>query len=662
MILFYAVDENLAYDVKHKYVFYGLKGLIMAQLSKIIEIKSAVMAHFPKKKKKNALELDLNRDELLLNEAAGGDAQSDSVVNSSAVSGATDLIHIGAEDSEKISGAGLETAKSAGGIGWKLPTLLAVLAGGAAAAGGGGGGGGSSASTEPSVGGGVTTPPILTTSDKESPQFLSERSAENVVENSSINQVIYVAKASDNVGVVRYELSGKDADKLSIDSQTGRVTLVKHLDYELQSQVSFVVVAYDAAGNSAEQEVVFNIENVDLPEDLFSVWQTADKNLNAGDVNALQQHSPELSSIHEVTSVDGLSNGTNALNQYINRVTGSDVVSQEELNAGFSISGRTQTGAESTIQFYLDNDRTDGINEIGIALIDGEQGVHIDYDALTGDFTVSFDAQSSALKSASHNTYGSGVHQLVVDTDGDGVQSDVEASRLFLVASGTAEDTDTGTVAQNYSVMDTVTDDVFVYYYGDPDGSGIGLFTSLDRGDAEKIDSIYNSYDADGDGYEFDYYNQAGYALGAQTTAANTALHFVTEIPAQTWEFHIADLNYIGVWNESNQKAGDHELTGSNTSRMPALDELIAVYTANFGLDYDKYEDHKIVGALQYLDNTNSMDGADFYQDNFPFDWTLDGWAYAPTPSGHANLSFIGLGAGDVYEDPHVTYATYAVL
>ena len=42
------------------------------------------------------------------------------------------------------------------------------------------------------------------------------------------------------------------------------------------------------------------------------------------------------------------------------------------------------------------------------------------------------------------NTYGSGIHQLTVDTDGSGAKDGNEASRLFLVADGTASSSDTG--------------------------------------------------------------------------------------------------------------------------------------------------------------------------------------------------------------------------
>ena len=162
---------------------------------------------------------------------------------------------------------------------------------------------------------------------------------------------------------------------------------------------------------------------------------------------------------------------------------------------------------------------------------------------------------------------------LTVDTNGngskDGSGTTLEASRLFMVADGTAGRGDGGDVAKNYSVQDKVTKDVFVYYYDDPDYGfsnkpGIGLWTALDNGDSTSSQSAVET-DKDGNSMNYpdsDYYNNPGdntAAASTPVTASNTALHLVTDIAAQTWEFHMAIRPVGGVggvtWEEANAQA-----------------------------------------------------------------------------------------------------------
>lgn len=212
----------------------------------------------------------------------------------------------------------------------------------------------------------------------------------------------------------------------------------------------------------------------------FDQWQEA-ADAHGGDtnkdINALNQHSYLISNLRDTTSRDGSANQTNAakrLVEWVDQVTGTDIVSGAELKAGFTITGKAAAGRRNAIKFWLDNDRTDGVNEVVVQLVTGVDGVSIDYNDITGEYSISFAAQSTALKQATHNTWGSGVHQITVDTNGDGAKNGSEASRLFLEASGTAHFNDTGLVSQNFSVQDRVTKDVFVSDYGDPYGDGIG--------------------------------------------------------------------------------------------------------------------------------------------------------------------------------------------
>lgn len=410
----------------------------------------------------------------------------------------------------------------------------------------------------------------------------------------------------------------------------------------------------------------------------FALWQTAETNASPGDSNALNAHSAQIMQVHDITSADGTGNGSNPLSQYINQVTGTDIVSTVEKTTGFTITGHANADASGSIKFWLDNDRTDGVNELGVELQDGVGGVDISYDDISGDYTLSFEADSSVLRSATHNIYGSGIHQLTVDTDGSGTKNGSEASRLFLVASGTASLSDTGTAAQNFSVQDAVTKDVFVYYYGDPDGAGVGLWTQLDKGDSANNPGIVTTDKDKNPAFssDWDYYNNPAANANAATTPVtpgNTALHLVTDIAAQNWEFHMASRGTWEHWDLANSQAADHSAFDSNTSRLASLQELVALYAANFS---DSTGGGSIAGAIQPMSNLGSTSSFSplagnkpdvgnskhlvwehwlqgLESGNQPTGWSINYWSAASSPSGHGGINFYH---GYLYDDPDVFY------
>ena len=236
----------------------------------------------------------------------------------------------------------------------------------------------------------------------------------------------------------------------------------------------------------------------------FVAWQEAEtawtelstQGVTTHNINALNQHSEALMQAHDNTQRDGAGNQSNSslrLSEWIDQVNGSDIVSQAQYQAGFTITGRAAAGLQATIQWRLDKDRTDGVDGQGAQVLhlgandvdgDGITDVTTMYDNTSGEWRLNFAANSHALQSATHNIWGSGVHQLIVDNNGNATKEASEPSRLFLVADGTAQTTDTGLVSQNYSVQDRITGDVFVYYYGDPDGAaGTSFWTPLDSDD-----------------------------------------------------------------------------------------------------------------------------------------------------------------------------------
>ena len=137
--------------------------------------------------------------------------------------------------------------------------------------------------------------------DESSPTFTSgaTATATAIDENSGSGQVVYTASATDTADTddasdtssgVTYSLKGTGDDALfSIDSHTGAVTLTGNPDHETKSSYSFTVVATDAAGNSAEQAVSLNINDLDESSPTFTSGATAtataiDENSGSGQV------------------------------------------------------------------------------------------------------------------------------------------------------------------------------------------------------------------------------------------------------------------------------------------------------------------------------------------------------------------------------------------
>jgi hypothetical protein len=77
-----------------------------------------------------------------------------------------------------------------------------------------------------------------------------------VDENTGSNQVIYTAIADDSADIsdgVIFSLAEDSDPALSIDADSGAVTLADNPDYETQSDYSFTLVVTDAAGNESQQ-------------------------------------------------------------------------------------------------------------------------------------------------------------------------------------------------------------------------------------------------------------------------------------------------------------------------------------------------------------------------------------------------------------------------
>ena len=102
--------------------------------------------------------------------------------------------------------------------------------------------------------------------DEVAPTITSGSTASSIEENSGAGQVIYTATATDDADVsdgVSYSLAAGADSALSINAESGEVTLSENPDYETNSSYSFDVVATDSAGNASQQAVTLDITNID---------------------------------------------------------------------------------------------------------------------------------------------------------------------------------------------------------------------------------------------------------------------------------------------------------------------------------------------------------------------------------------------------------------
>jgi hypothetical protein len=119
--------------------------------------------------------------------------------------------------------------------------------------------------------------------DEVAPVVTSATTA-GIEEDSGVDQVVYVATASDLgdiSGGVTFSLTADSDPALSIDAQSGEVTLAANPVFSTQSSYLFGVVATDAAGNESDPvSVTLTVFDVDTEAPVFTSGATAGVNEN----------------------------------------------------------------------------------------------------------------------------------------------------------------------------------------------------------------------------------------------------------------------------------------------------------------------------------------------------------------------------------------------
>ncbi|MEK9876156.1 MAG: cadherin repeat domain-containing protein, partial [Betaproteobacteria bacterium] len=126
-------------------------------------------------------------------------------------------------------------------------------------------------------------------------EFISGSTAE-VEENVSTS--IYTAQVTDtneSGGSISFELGEGSDPGLTIDPETGIVTVSNGLDYETKSSYSFTVIATNESGDSSEIQVTINVTNLD----------EADPTITSADLVSVNEGIGSDQVVYTATATDG---------------------------------------------------------------------------------------------------------------------------------------------------------------------------------------------------------------------------------------------------------------------------------------------------------------------------------------------------------------------
>jgi hypothetical protein len=228
--------------------------------------------------------------------------------------------------------------------------------------------------------GNVSAPQAVTLAinevDDVPPVIDSADTAIAIDENSGAGQVIYTATVDSSGDVadtsVIFSLSADSDAALTINSDTGAVSLATDPDFEAQSQYSFAVIATDAAGNaSAPKAVTLNINNLDEVAPSITSGDIADaidENSGAGQViyTAAADDSADISGGVSYSLVDDA--------VYTTTVPSVDAPANTQLVSVASYSSQDANGQITVkVNYNADSDQLTGL---GLR-------IHFDSDVLT---------------------------------------------------------------------------------------------------------------------------------------------------------------------------------------------------------------------------------------------------------------------------------------
>ncbi|MDA8866099.1 cadherin domain-containing protein [Porticoccaceae bacterium] len=260
----------------------------------------------------------------------------------------------------------------------------------------------------------------------------------NVDEGIGANQVIYTPTADDSADVsdgYTFSLADDSDAALSINIETGAVTLASNPDHETQSQYNFAVIATDAVGNASEaQSVTLDINDLDdtapiitsdsgvalLQTDSTVIYQVDADDIDSPDNEITYSLVPDTVSVSQVGAIEQVytanEDGSITLQLFIDDSVTADYL-DGLTNYDYVVSYNTQE--VSNISYELTSSALNIVND----LVDGQLAV------AQVHFPINFDIESGPIA------------QIDFDLQPGVYSAEFEISNILLPNNATPDDT-----------------------------------------------------------------------------------------------------------------------------------------------------------------------------------------------------------------------------
>ena len=245
----------------------------------------------------------------------------------------------------------------------------------------------------------------LTNEIFHAPTITSGTTGIDLVENSGEGQPVYeiTADANDGGNISSYAIGGEDEDDLSVNANSGVVTLDADPDYETKNSYSFTVTATDAAGTSAAKDVTFSIINVDATAPTITSGNTRTnlvENIGAGqtvyEITADANDGVAISS-YEIAGTDAAKLSVNANSGVVTLTENPDYETQPSYSFTVTAKNATGTSAATTVTFSITN-----VDDIVPTITSGATGTYLVENSGVGQtvYTITADANDGGTISS----------------------------------------------------------------------------------------------------------------------------------------------------------------------------------------------------------------------------------------------------------------------
>ena len=287
------------------------------------------------------------------------------------------------------------------------------------------------------------------TVDVDAPVITSSDTADTVDENSAADLVVY-SPASISDDLWKFELGEQSDPAVYFDAEVGAVKLSASSDFETQSQYTFTLIAIDNAGNTTEQEVTLNINNLDevAPIILSGDSVTVEENIDANQVvyTAIADDSADISGgvIFSLSGEDAaafsISNDEDTSGQ-VTLIDNPDFENKSQYSFIIVASAGVNTSVEKTVTLDINNldDTAPTITSSDSAVVLQSAGANADvYQAVADDSADISDGFSFSLAGADASEFTIDAQTGLVSLIADPINNPERVYSFDVIATDTA--------------------------------------------------------------------------------------------------------------------------------------------------------------------------------------------------------------------------------